>query len=328
MKLTPEDREMLSAEEIAALEGSGADDALNTMGDTVLAAPDKPAATPPVESDSTQEAGEADAEADETFPDDGNEGSTTDAAPTTTTEAAPEQAPTPTPPAPPAPFKVPDTAELTAKRNELRTSKRELLTKWSAGEMSDEEYAEAVEKVDDELAEVVQAQTRAATLHEVNTQTAERARQAAEAAENAAMYKVAVASKAAGLIDYQENKVAAAQFDSLFTAAKLDPANAKLTPDEVVAKTHKAVLALHGLAEPAPRQTQASAAQAPTPPAPRAVPPGIGGIPNASQTVVQDEMFERFRTLEGDDAEAFLAGLSEKQVDRLMRIADGRGVTH
>lgn len=323
MKLTPEELEMLSPEEAAVLQGADADTHLATMGDTVMGAPPK-AEPAEVESDSTEgEEGAEDQQAEQAA-DDGNEGSTTDqaAAPEGKPEAKAE-VPSPAPTQAPAPFKVPDVAELAAKRGELRTSKRDLLAKWTAGELSDEEYGEQVDKIDDELADIVAAQSRAATLQEVNTQNQERARAEAEAAENAAMYKVAVASKAAGLIDYQENKVAAAQFDSLFTAAKMDPANAKLSADDIVAKTHKAVLALHGLAE----QPKA-AAPAPAAPAPRPAPPSIGGLPNASPTVVQDELFERFRTLEGDDAEQFLAGLSDKQVERLMRISDGRGITH
>mgnify|MGYP000997818193 CR=1 FL=1 len=122
---------------------------------------------------------------------------------------------------------------------------------------------------------------------------------------------------------YAHHGVAAAQFDSLFAAAKIDPANAKLSAQQVVEKAHKAVLALNGLAEaPKPR----AEAAAPAAPAPRNVPPSIGGLPNASQTVVQDELLAQFNQLEGDDAERFMASLNDKQVERLMRMSDGRGV--
>ena len=311
MKLTPEERDMLSPEEIATLEGSDADAHLATMGDTVLPGETTPVAAAEVESDSTQGADET---ADAT---DGNEGSTTDAAPAQT-EAAAEPAPAAQPK--PQAFDVPDVAALDAQRKTLRTEKRDLTAKWSAGEVTDEEYADQIDALDDKLATLIASQTEAATLQRINSQNEARAKADAEAAENHAMFATAQASKAAGLIDYGTNKVAAAQFDSLFAAAKIDPANAKLSAQQVVEKAHKAVLALNGLAEaPKPRAEAAA-------PAPRNVPPSIGGLPNASQTVVQDELFEQFRNLEGDDAERFMSSLSEKQIERLMRMSDGRGV--
>lgn len=317
MKLTPEERDMLSPEEIAVLEGSDADAHLATMGDTVLPGETTPAAAAEaaeVESDSTQDADET---ADAT---DGNEGSTTDAAPEKTAAAA-----EPAPAAQPKPqaFDVPDTAALTDQRKALRDEKRDLTKKWSAGEVTDEEYADQVDALDDKLSTLVAAQTEAATLHRINAQNEARAKAEAEAAENQAMFATAQASKSAGLIDYGTNKVAAAQFDSLFAAAKIDPANAKLSAQQVVEKAHKAVLALNGLAEaPKPK----AEAAAPVAPAPRNVPPSIGGLPNASQTVVQDELLAQFNQLEGDDAERFMASLNDKQVERLMRMSDGRGV--
>lgn len=317
MKLTPEERDMLSPEEIATLEGADADAHLATMGDTVLPGETTPAAAAEaaeVESDSTQDADET---ADAT---DGNEGSTTDAAPEKTAAAA-----EPAPAAQPKPqaFDVPDTAALTDQRKALRDEKRDLTKKWSAGEVTDEEYADQVDALDDKLSTLVAAQTEAATLHRINAQNEARAKAEAEAAENQAMFATAQASKSAGLIDYGTNKVAAAQFDSLFAAAKIDPANAKLSAQQVVEKAHKAVLALNGLAEaPKPR----AEAAAPAAPAPRNVPPSIGGLPNASQTVVQDELLAQFNQLEGDDAERFMASLNDKQVERLMRMSDGRGV--
>lgn len=317
MKLTPEERDMLSPEEIATLEGADADAHLATMGDTVLPGETTPAAAAEaaeVESDSTQDADET---ADAT---DGNEGSTTDAAPEKTAAAA-----EPAPAAQPKPqaFDVPDTAALTDQRKALRDEKRDLTKKWSAGEVTDEEYADQVDALDDKLSTLVAAQTEAATLHRINAQNEARAKAEAEAAENQAMFATAQASKSAGLIDYGTNKVAAAQFDSLFAAAKIDPANAKLSAQQVVEKAHKAVLALNGLAEaPKPK----AEAAAPAAPAPRNVPPSIGGLPNASQTVVQDELLAQFNQLEGDDAERFMASLNDKQVERLMRMSDGRGV--
>jgi electron transport complex protein RnfC len=307
---------MLSPEEIAVLEGSDADTHLATMGDTVLPGETTPAAAAEVESDSTQ-----DTDATDDKPADG-EAAPAAAAPEKT-EAAAEPEPAPAAQPKPQAFDVPDTAALTDQRKALRDEKRDLTKKWSAGEVTDEEYADQVDALDDKLSTLVAAQTEAATLHRINAQNEARAKAEAEAAENQAMFATAQASKSAGLIDYGTNKVAAAQFDSLFAAAKIDPANAKLSAQQVVEKAHKAVLALNGLAEaPKPK----AEAAAPAAPAPRNVPPSIGGLPNASQTVVQDELLAQFNQLEGDDAERFMASLNDKQVERLMRMSDGRGV--
>lgn len=139
MKLTPEERDMLSPEEIATLEGADADTHLATMGDTVLPGETTPVAAAEVESDSNQDADET---ADAT---DGNEGSTTDAAPAQT-EAAAEPAPAAQPK--PQAFDVPDVAALDAQRKTLRTEKRDLTAKWSAGEVTDEEYADQIDALD------------------------------------------------------------------------------------------------------------------------------------------------------------------------------------
>lgn len=316
MKLTPEERDMLSPEEIAVLEGSDADTHLATMGDTVLPGETTPVAAAEVESDSTQ-----DTDATDDKPADG-EAAPAEAVPAKT-EAAAEPEPAPAAQTKPQAFDVPDVTAMDTQRKALRDEKRELTKKWSAGEVTDEEYADQVDALDDKLSTLVAAQTEAATLHRINAQNEARAKAEAEAAENQAMFATAQASKSAGLIDYGTNKVAAAQFDSLFAAAKIDPANAKLSAQQVVEKAHKAVLALNGLAEaPKPK----AEAAAPAAPAPRNVPPSIGGLPNASQTVVQDELLAQFNQLEGDDAERFMASLNDKQVERLMRMSDGRGV--
>lgn len=316
MKLTPEERDMLSPEEIATLEGSDADTHLATMGDTVLPGETTPAAAAEVESDSTQ-----DADATDDKPAD-DEAAPAAAAPAKT-EAAAEPEPAPAAQPKPQAFDVPDVTAIEAQRKTVRDEKRELTKKWSAGEVTDDEYADQIDALDDKLATLIASQTEAATLQRINAQNEARAKAEAEAAENQAMFATAQASKSAGLIDYGTNKVAAAQFDSLFAAAKIDPANAKLSAQQVVEKAHKAVLALNGLAEaPKPK----AEAAAPAAPAPRNVPPSIGGLPNASQTVVQDELLAQFNQLEGDDAERFMASLNDKQVERLMRMSDGRGV--
>ena len=138
------------------------------------------------------------------------------------------------------------------------------------------------------------------------------------------MAAVAAAAKKAGQVDYGTDKAAAVEFDSLFAAAKASPANASLTPAQLVEKAHKAVLALRGIsAAPAPAPAAAAPAAAP---APRAAPPSIGGLPNAAPAIVQDDLMAQFSNLEGEDAERFLAGLPANQVAKLRRTTDNPGI--
>lgn len=330
MKLSPEELALLTPEEAAALQDTGAETALATMADQ------KPAAT--AGAAGTTEEVETEADADE-----GDAGNVTTPEAAAATEAAPAQpaadAVTPeaasaaleeldtaaAPPAPPAAFDVPAT-DFKAQRDTLRTEKRDLAKKWSDGELSDDDYHSAVEAVDDKMATLLAEQTRADTLREVNEQNARRAAEAQEKAELAAMAAVAAAAKKAGQVDYGTDKAAAVEFDSLFAAAKASPANASLTPAQLVEKAHKAVLALRGIAAaPAPAPAAAAPA-APAAPAPRAAPPSIGGLPNAAPAVVQDDLMAQFSNLEGEDAERFLAGLPANQVAKLMRTTDNLGI--
>ena len=211
-------------------------------------------------------------------------------------------------------------------RDTLRTEKRDLAKKWSDGELSDDDYHSAVEAVDDKMATLLAEQTRADTLREVNEQNARRAAEAQEKAELAAMAAVAAAAKKAGQVDYGTDKAAAVEFDSLFAAAKMSPANASLTPAQLVEKAHKAVLALRGIAAAPAPAPPAAAPAAPAAPAPRAAPPSIGGLPNAAPAVVNDDLMAQFSNLEGEDAERFLAGLPANQVAKLMRTTDNLGI--
>ncbi len=325
MKLSPEELALLTPEEAAALQDTGAETALATMADQ------KPAATAGAAGTTEEVETEADADA----------GNVTTPEAAASTEAAPAQpaadAVTPeaasaaleeldtaaAPPAPPAAFDVPAT-DFKAQRDTLRTEKRDLAKKWSDGELSDDDYHSAVEAVDDKMATLLAEQTRADTLREVNEQNARRAAEAQEKAELAAMAAVAAAAKKAGQVDYGTDKAAAVEFDSLFAAAKASPANASLTPAQLVEKAHKAVLALRGIsAAPAPAPAATAPAAAP---APRAAPPSIGGLPNAAPAIVQDDLMAQFSNLEGEDAERFLAGLPANQVAKLMRTTDNLGI--
>ena len=71
------------------------------------------------------------------------------------------------PQAGPAEFAV-EAKDYATERKTLRDAKKEMLTKWSDGDMSDAAYAEAVDVADEQLATLVAEQTRADTLRDIN----------------------------------------------------------------------------------------------------------------------------------------------------------------
>ncbi len=231
--------------------------------------------------------------------------------------AAAEPEPT-TPPAKPAAFDVPDTAAMNAQNAELLDKKAVIFKQWEAGELSTDDYLVQTRSVDAQLMQIVKIEAEAAALQRINAQNAARAQAEAEAAENQAMYNVATASKAAGLIDYGTNKVASAQFDSLFAAAKLDPANAKLSAQQVVEKTHKAVLALNGLTDSTP--AAATTAAAPAPAKPRNIPQTLANLPAAAVQPVGQGLEDEFSAITDPDvAEAKWASLPVATRQQMLR---------
>lgn len=328
MDLTKEELAALSPEERAALTGAEADQSLAMIGDTKLEPKPAPAPAAPTEEElaARDAADEAAAEGADT------EGGATDAAAPITTEqaaAALEEIAQPAAPAPaapaPAPFKV-DATDYTEQRKALATEKTEAFKKWSDGQLSDDEYAQAQAAFDERLADITRAQTRADTLREVNEQRAAQERATIEQAEHAAMADLAKRVK--GTLDYAD-QAAARQFDLAFDAVKADPTNAALTPAQQVEKAHVAVLAMRGIAAPAPTTAATSAPAAPAPkPKPRDVPVTLGGLPNAAPAGVHDDLMEQAGRLSGLELEEFLARQTPATVARIMRTADNSGIVH
>lgn len=229
-----------------------------------------------------------------------------------TPETEPEvtEAPAQALPAQPAEFEV-EAKDYAAERLAIRTEKKELLTKWSDGGLSDEEYAAAVDLADEKLSTLVAEQTRAATLADINAQNARAAAQQVANAENAAMQAVALASKSAGQIDYGTDTVACAQFDALHQAAKLDPANATLTAQQVAQKAHAAVLAIRGIAAPA--------ATAQTAKAKPVIPQTLANLPAAAATPMGNDLANELMGMDPDEAEARWASMSAAKREQELR---------
>ena len=132
-----------------------------------------------------------------------------------------EDAPAPT--TAPKPFKVEGPADYKAERQALRTEAADVEAKWSSGELSDEERASEIARIEDARDDLLIRHTRAETLRNANEQQAADTQASFQASITAACTSIAAGSKAAGLIDYGTDTKAAKQFDNMLTMLVGDP---------------------------------------------------------------------------------------------------------
>lgn len=324
MKLTAEEKQGLSPAEIEALEGAGADEALATMGDTVLDTPAKakPAAAADQADDATGEDA-ADAGADDADDTESADADPQADAATLTAEQLAAIAKDAEPAATLPKFDVPE-RDFAAERKALRDSRKEIQAKWDQGELSDEELQAQLDAVDDQLEALATERARADTLKAINEQAARDAQAKIDAEySNAttAIIKAAAASTTAK-VDYLKDQAAQRQFDMALDMLQADPENAGKTPTQLVREAHRAVLIIRGLPTGAPATAPAPTPAAGAPKPPRNVPMGIGHLPNASPVPVQDETLAQAQNLSGEDLEQYMARLSPSQLAKLMKTVD------
>lgn len=204
-------------------------------------------------------------------------------------------------------------------RQELLAKKAEAFKKLMDGEMEADDYAQLEAEVLTQLDDLNAARIRAETLNEANQQTQ-------LALQQREISRIIKTAKKAGEVDYLADTTAQVQFDAMLSALSAVPANASRDFAELVDEAHRAVLALRGVTPKA--ATPSPVAPSPTAPAaakpPAAAPTGprtLAGLPNAAPAVVADDLEAKLATLEGEDAERFLASLPPQQVERLLRKA-------
>lgn len=217
-------------------------------------------------------------------------------------------------------YKVEGPKDFKAERQALRDKRDEVEAKWSAGELSDAERKQQIRELDDQIDDLLIAHTRAETLRNANEQAQERAW-------DAAIADVSKAGKAVG-IDYTQAKNAK-QFDAMLNALTADPDNATKTPAQLANDAHRAVMALRGIATPqASAGKQVQKTDPPAAPARRNVPSAsLTDVPAAAPTGMDDNALEKFKSLEGEDAEDYLASLPRAEQDRILRAADATAMT-
>lgn len=204
------------------------------------------------------------------------------------------------PETPPPEFKTLSKAEFEEQRKTLRAEKNEAFKKFSAGEMTEDEYLTIQDRVDDSLMEL----TSQRTLLEANEQNRVNAQQTK-------LKQIREASKKAGLVDYETDPDAPAEFDAALQFAASLKANASLGFDALADKAHELVLQQRGLsAAPKP---------APTPtPAPRQAPKApitLSRLPAAATPNGAGGAVEQLSRLDGMDFQEAVGRMPRAQRD-------------
>lgn len=202
-------------------------------------------------------------------------------------------------------------------RQELLAKKAEAFQKLMDGEIDAKEYVEIETEVQTQLDDLQAARIRAETLNEANTQTQ-------LAIQQREIQRIIKSAKAAGELDYVADQDAQIQFDAVLAALQASPANAGKDFAELADQAHRAVLAMRGIGKAeAPAPTPAPAPAAPAPAAaqkqPELPPRTLAGLPTAGHASIGDDIAAKLATLQGEDAERFIASLPPAQVERLLR---------
>jgi hypothetical protein len=290
MKLSDEDKQGLSADEIKALE-----QAEEGEGENLLKVDGEPAAAQKDDDPDGKPVAKSETELDLIEAD----------------EAAPA----------PAPKFTVDGRDFKAELATLRAERSAIEEQWTAGEIDDAARNAQLGDLEDKRDTLVAEQTRAATLLEINQQNEQNALAKVVESENAAIVALIAADAKAGdaSLNYKADLAAQKDFDVALTAIKNSSTHASKSPSEHVAAAHRMVLSMRGIAAPAATPT-------PKPAGRREVPPSLGGLPDAGRAEggVSDEAWNKFSTLKGEAAERFLGSLPEHEVDRLTRMADNK----
>ena len=303
IELSPEDRADMTPEEIEALTGVDAEANLAAAGTTPAAKEDPAEETAAT---STEDAKPAEA--------------ASTAAPTAADELA--ELLDETTASQQAPIKTEGPADYKAEKQALKAQRADVEAKWGAGELTDAERAEQLEKISDAIEELTIAHTRATTIQQINAHNAQQEM-------DAAVQAVLALATATKTIDYKADPKAAKQFDSFLRELLADTDNAGKPPAELTREAHRSVLAMRGIAEkPAATGETRAATQQQAAPAARQVPPSIADMPNAAPKGLEVEALAKFATLEGDEAEEYLASLPPGEQERILRAADEQSMRH
>lgn len=180
----------------------------------------------------------------------------------------------------PAPFQFDGSlpADYDAQKQALRAEKAELRAKWTSGDLSDDEFAEAEAKWEDKY-EALQAEfLTAQALAKANAQIV--------AQENTKILRNIATEAAKQGIDYSDEAVAMV-YDQKLAQVKNDPAFKDKPFAQVAAEAHARVSKLFGKATTPPTDTKADGAK---PNERNRIPQTLANMPAAAPSNVGDSM--------------------------------------
>lgn len=220
-------------------------------------------------------------------------------------------------------YEAPEARDFGAELKQVRDEQAVLRTKWTNGELGDDEYNAQLASLEDKRDAVLTAKVQAETIENLN-------RQAVVQSQNQVLASIMKASKEAGQLDYTDAKNATA-FDKMLGAVMADPENGGKSFAELAQAAHDALCAVRGVKAAAPAPSPApspagapapapAAAAAPAAPTMRGIPPTLGGIPQASANPVSNDAATAIVSMDDpDQAEAALASLPASQRAELLR---------
>jgi hypothetical protein len=193
-------------------------------------------------------------------------------------------------------------SDYQAQRTALMTEKAQAMKQLMDGELDVDGFAAIESRVSGALEDLMAQRIRAETLIEANTQTH-------QATQQQEIRRLIQRSKAE--VDYLGDPKAIKQFDMALQMVRADPDNAALDYAALVDLSHRAVLALRGVAAKEP------AAAAPR--TPDGKPPvTLRGLPVAATPNANGDAIEQMSRLTGPAYEQAYAKLSPAQKARLL----------
>lgn len=239
----------------------------------------------------------------------GDEGAAGQTAADTTSQAVANadpaaQAAAAVPASTPLQFKTKAPTELAAAQKALLDKKADAFEKYSVGHMTAAEY----NAVDSEVMLGLMSIASETALAQANTQTALQASEQALA-------EVKKLAKSQGLIDYEADAEAGAQFDNVAEMLAKDPGAAKLSDLDFFTRAHTLVLAMRGHAQPAPGAAPAIASAKPPVRADMTGPITLRTIPAAATPNTNGGVAEQLGRLHGLDFEDAVGGMNRQRRD-------------
>lgn len=211
-------------------------------------------------------------------------------------------------------YRVEDTSDFGKQRTDLRKQEAEIMNKWGAGDLTDEERDQQLGPIRDKMDDLLIRQTRAQTQQDLNEQHAANEWNRAQATAFKAFQTEG--------IDYRAKPALLAAFNTNLKALGSDPANEDKDAAWFLNEAHRRTKDDLGIApKPAPTPP-APPAQAPAAaPASRGVdksklPPTLSRVPPAADATVGGDEFAHLAGLSGADLEKAVTRMTPEQQER------------